>query len=60
MFASPCAGYNRVRALLLQGPAHAQNLRHCLVEAKSDIVVKVSYSHFAIPPAFTMGLSYFT
>lgn len=31
--------------VLLQGPAQAQNLRDSLVEAKSDIVVKVSYSH---------------
>ena len=56
VFASLCAGYNRVHALLLQGPAQARNLRDSLVETKSDIVVKVSYSHFAIPPAFYYGI----
>ena len=43
--------------VLLQGPAQAQNLRDSLVEAKSDIVVKVSYSH--VPPALDMELSFY-
>ena len=30
---------------VMQGPAQAQNLRDSLVEAKSNIVVKVGYFH---------------
>ena len=43
--------------VLLQGPAQAQNLRDSLVEAKSDIVVKVSYPHVVVS-SFRHGIEF--
>ena len=55
-FVSLCAGSPNIFGLLFQGPAQAQNLRDSLVEVKSDIVIKVCYSH--VSPALDMELSF--